>query len=120
MGTTPKYAIPYVEPSDLLAQFPTTDKAAALVVDGLRVVRFASYGAKTTDANGVYTQPHGLGANYTAVVAWQATTVAGATGNLVVAAPLFRTVDATNVYFRVFKADGTPYVGSVTLAIIGA
>ena len=29
MGTTPKYTIPYIEPTDLLASYPTQDKAQA-------------------------------------------------------------------------------------------
>jgi hypothetical protein len=119
MATTPNYALPTPELTDP-ANVPGDMRKLALVIDGLRVVRFVSYGAKTTDVNGVYTQPHGLGAGYSAVVAWMAMCSAGATGNMAVVAPLFRTVDATNVYFRVFKFDGTPYVGSITLSIIGA
>lgn len=33
MGTTPIFAIPYVEPTDTLATFPVSDKAQALAVE---------------------------------------------------------------------------------------
>lgn len=35
MGTTPQFAIPYVEPSDLLANYPTQDKAQAEKIEQL-------------------------------------------------------------------------------------
>lgn len=37
MGTTPVYAIPYVEPSDALANFPVADKAQADAVEAALV-----------------------------------------------------------------------------------
>lgn len=40
MGTTPNYKIPYVEPSDALVSFPTTDKLAAEAVDKLPLAVF--------------------------------------------------------------------------------
>lgn len=48
MGTTPVYAIPYVEPTDLLANFPAADKAKADRLEalfGTQLIMAAAYRA---------------------------------------------------------------------------
>lgn len=63
MGTTPKYAIPYVEPADLLANYPTQDKAQADRIEAL-------LGTAPIMAMGVMTANYSPAANVDVPIGW--------------------------------------------------
>jgi hypothetical protein len=60
MGTTPKFLIPYAEPGDAVANFPATDKAAALAVEAavgaIAPFGYATHGTPQAIPTATYTR----------------------------------------------------------------
>lgn len=104
---------PYVEPDDELVTFPATSLALAQRLDsspGYRAVAVRQ--AVTADANGNASVSHSLGVSPD----WHLFDVSAPdSGNLVAADVKVRATTSTGVTVRVFRADGTPFAGNVTV-----